>query len=141
MRRGQAIYFANPIFTEYDALAPNWEKRMFLNALDMLLPAPLVRHAGPTTMQVTINEQAAENRWVVHMLHYIPERRSQHIDIIEDVIPLYRVKVALRAPRPVRGIACVPQMEGLAFESNGGYVEFVVPKIEGHQMVAVGFLE
>ncbi len=141
VKHGRVIYFTNPIFTEYDALAPRWEKRMFLNALDMLLPEPLVRHTGPTTMQVTVNEQADKNRWVVHMLHYIPERRSQYIDIIEDVIPLYDVRVAIRAPRPVQSVTCVPQMEELEFESGHGYVEFVVPRIEGHQMVTVGFLE
>jgi hypothetical protein len=141
VKHGRVIYFANPIFTEYHALAPRWEKRMFLNALDMLLPEPLVRHTGPTTMQVTVNEQADENRWVVHVLHYIPERRSQYIDIIEDVIPLYDVRVAIRAPRLVQSVTCVPQMEELEFESGHGYVEFVVPRIEGHQMVTVGFLE
>jgi len=57
------------------------------------------------------------------------------------VIPLYGVRVAIRAPRPVRSVTCVPQMEELEFESGHGYVEFVVPRIEGHQMVTVGFLE
>ncbi len=92
-------------------------------------------------MQVTVSEQAARNRWIVHLLHYIPERRSQYIDIIEDIIPLYDVRVALHAPKPVRRVACVPQGVTLAFQQEQGYVEFVVPKIEGHQMVAVSFPE
>ena len=68
----------------YDAVAPRWEKQMVLNALALLLPEPLARHNGPSTLQVAVNEQAAEKCWVVHLLHYIPERRSQTIDIVED---------------------------------------------------------
>jgi hypothetical protein len=139
VRNGRAIYFANPIFTEYNAVAPRWDKQMFLNALDLLAPEPLVRHDGPTTMQVTVNEQAAENRWVVHLLHYIPERRSQHIDIIEDVIPLYDVKVSVRVPQHVEAVTCVPEREALAFERKGDRVEFVLPELVGHQMIALDF--
>jgi hypothetical protein len=51
IKKGPAIYFANPIFSEYNAVAPRWEKQLFLNALDLLLPDPLVRHDGPTTLQ------------------------------------------------------------------------------------------
>ena len=106
IRNGRAIYFANPIFSEYNAVAPRWEKQLFLNALELLLPDPLVRHNGPTTLQVTVNDQSDENRWIVHLLHYIPERRSQEIDIIEDVIPLYNLRVNRIAM--VKSVMCVP---------------------------------
>jgi len=137
VKNGQAIYFANPIFTEYNGVAPRWEKQMFLNALALLLPEPLVRHAGPTTLQVTVNEQAADKRWVVHLLHYIPERRSQFIDIIEDVIPLDDVQVSVKVPGAVTGVACVPEAVPLAYRQTGDRVEFVLPKLVGHQMVVL----
>jgi hypothetical protein len=140
VRKGRVIYFANPIFTEYSNIAPRWQKQLFLNAVEMLLPMPLVRHAGPTTLRITVNEQPEEDRWIVHLLHYIPERRSQLIDIIEDVIPLYDVPVALRVDRPVKYIHCVPQHCILPFRQNGSpVVTFVVPEISGHMMLEVGF--
>ena len=137
VRNGQVIYFTNPIFTAYNQVAPRWHKQMFVNALDLLLPGPLVRHDGPTTMQVTVNEQADENRWVVHLLHYIPERRSQHIDIIEDVLPLYGVRLSVKVPQGVQSVECVPQREALAFEHKNDRVEFVLPELVGHQMVVL----
>ena len=139
VKNGRAIYFANPIFSEYNGVAPRWDKQMFLNALDLLLPEPLVRHDGPTTLQVAVNGQADENHWVVHLLHYIPERRSQSIDIIEDVIPLYNVEVSVKVPRKVRAVTRVPEQEALAYEQKGGRVEFVLPELVGHQMVALDF--
>jgi hypothetical protein len=136
IKKGQAIYFANPIFTEYNAVAPRWEKQLFLNALDLLLPDPLVRHDGPTTLQVTVNEQSVDNRWVVHLLHYIPERRSQEIDIIEDVIPLNNVKISIKLPK-IKAVMGVPEQEILPYEQKNGRVEFVLPKLVGHQMIAL----
>lgn len=76
---------------------------------------------------------------MVHLLHYVPERRSQEIDIIEDVIPLYNLQVSVRVSEQVRSVACVPEQEPLGFEQNGGRVQFVVPRIEGHQMIAISF--
>jgi hypothetical protein len=131
-----------------------------LNALALLLPEPLVRHDGPSTLQVMVNEQAAQKRWVVHLLHYIPERRSQEIDIIEDIVPLYNLHLSVKVPQPVREVACVPRSgpNGLRSGPNGpeqsalacqwmacgptqrdGRVEFVVPTLVGHQMVALSF--
>ena len=121
-------------------MAPRWEKQLFLNALDLLLPDPLVRHNGPTTLLVTVNEQPADHRWVVHLLHYIPERRSQEIDTIEDVIPLYNVKISIKTPK-VEAVKCVPEEELLKYEQRDGRIEFVLPQLVGHQMVALELYE
>lgn len=137
IRNGNAIYFSSPIFTLYQKVAPLWCKRLLLNALDLLLPEPLVRHEGPSTLLVTLNDQPAQQRQILHLLHYIPERRGEFFDVIEDVIPLYGVRVSVRVPDSVKRVAAVPQGEAIPFEMNGGRVEFVVPAINGHQMIEV----
>jgi len=139
VRSGRAIYLAHPVFTQYQRNAPRWCKQLVLNAVDLLMPDPLVRTDAPTSALVSVNEQPAENRWVFHLLHYIPERRSQDLDVIEDVIPLHDVTVSLRTPRPVRTVACVPGGEPLAFADRDGRIEFALGKVVGHQMVAVEF--
>jgi hypothetical protein len=55
------------------------------------------------------------------------------------VIPLYDVRISVKAPQQVTGVTCVPEMEALPFEHDGDRVEFVVPKVVGHQMVAITF--
>lgn len=139
VRRERAIYFAHPIFTQYQSNAPRWCKRLVLNALNMLLPEPLVRVAAPSTMLTALNEQAGENRWALHLLNYIPERRGQDFDVIEDVIPLYNLKTSVRVPRRVRAVTAVPQGVKLAFQQKGERVEFMLPKLEGHQIIALNF--
>jgi hypothetical protein len=139
VRKGRAIYFANPIFTEYNGAASRWVKVMFLNAIELLMGEPLVKHGGPTTLQVSVNEQPAEKRWVVHLLHYIPERRGIFFDVIEDVIPLYNVAVSVRAPKPAVAVRLAPEGTALPFKQANGRLEFVVPQVNGHQMVELAF--
>ncbi|MCX8170881.1 MAG: beta-galactosidase trimerization domain-containing protein [Candidatus Bathyarchaeota archaeon] len=139
IRSGRAIYFIHPIFSQYHKNAPLWCKKLFLNALDMLLPEPLIRAEAPSTALITLNEQTAENRWVLHLLHYIPERRGQDFDIIEDLIPIFNVRVSVRVPKKVEKVMLVPEEAPLDFKVKDNRVEFTIPKVEGHQMVALNF--
>jgi len=133
--KGGCIYFMHPIFTEYADDAPRWCKQLVLNALEMLLPDPRVRHDGPSTVVATLNRQKAEKRLALHLLHYIPERRAQHFDIIEDVIPLHDLTVSVKAPGKVKSVRCVPEDVPLEFATKNGRVEFALPKLEGHQII------
>ncbi len=137
VRRGQVIYFAHPIFTQYRSRAPRWCRTLLLNALALLLPDPLVRVNGPSTLMTALNEQTAEKRQVLHLLHYIPERRGEEFDTIEDVIPLYNLDVSVRADRPVSAVRLAPQGTPLAFNLAAGRVLFTVPELNGHQMVEI----
>lgn len=135
VRTGDVIYFSSPIFTLYDKVAPLWCKRLLLNALDLLLPDPLVRHTGPSTLLAVLNRQPAHNRTVLHLLHYIPERRGTSFDTVEDVIPLYDVELSLRCADPVTSVALRPSGEALPWRVEGERILVRVPKIAGHQMV------
>lgn len=139
IQNDRSIYFMHPIFGQYNQNAPRWVKQMFLNALDILLPQPLIKHNGPSTLRVTINEQEREERSVVHLLHYIPERRSQNIEVIEDVIPLHEIQLSVHIPRKVQEVICVPQGETLEFSERNGRIEFTLPKLNGHQMIALQY--
>ncbi len=138
-RTGNVIYFAHPIFRQYNQNAPRWCKLMLLNALDLLLPDPLLRHQGPSSLVTAINAQDEQNRWIVHLLHYIPERRGLEFDVIEDVIPLHDLAVSLNVPGPVKSIRTAPEGVELKFVAVGGRVNFLLPRLNGHQMVEVSF--
>jgi hypothetical protein len=139
VRNGNVIYFAHPIFTLYHKNAPRWCKLLLLNAIELLMGQPILSHDGPSTVFATVNEQSQENRWIVHLLHYIPERRSQEIDIIEDVIPLYNLEVAVKVPKDVKSVTCVPEMKPMEFELQDGTVRFTLDELHGHQMIEIAF--
>lgn len=132
---GNVIYFAHPIFYGYRRQAVLWYKKLFLAALKRLLPDPMVACGAPSTAQVTFLEQPEQHRNIVHLLHYIPERRGLEFDTIEDVLPLYNVPLAFkRQGRPSR-VYLAPSGQALSYDYEGGYVRLIVPEVLGHQMV------
>jgi hypothetical protein len=110
-------------------------KQLVVNALRLLLPDKLVETNAPTTAHMLLNYQKPYNRYILHILHYIPERRCEEIDIIEDVIPLYNVEVKVKLPSKPERVYCAPKGTQLDFEYTDGYVKVVVPRVEGHEMV------
>ena len=66
------------------------------------------------------------------------ERRGQQFDVIEDVIPVYDITLSVRAPSGVESVTAVPQGEPVPFTMRGDRVEFVAPKVDGHQMFVIG---
>jgi hypothetical protein len=137
VRGAGTAYFAHPVFTQYDTSAPRWCKTLVANALAMLLPQPLVQHDGPSSLRVGLTEQPAENRWVLHLLHYIPERRGRLFDTIEDVIPLHDLSVSVRVPRGVRSVTLAPGGDPIPYEARDGRVEVRLERLDGHALLAI----
>jgi hypothetical protein len=134
-----SLYFAHPIFGLYQTHAPLWVKTLFRNAVARLLPEPLLSIDAPSHTTTAINEQPREQRWLVHLLNYIPVRRAEQYDIIEEVIPVADIGVAVRTPRPVKRVTCVPEGTELDFALNDGRCEFVLPQLGGYQIVELQF--
>mgnify|MGYP003735679087 CR=1 FL=1 len=59
----------------------------------------------PELEAVALNRQAEENRLVLHALHYVPEKRSEQLEIVEDIIPLHEVPVSVRVEGDVASVA------------------------------------
>ena len=108
---------------------------MVLNAIGMLLPKPLLRVQGPSSLVTTVTEQKSGQRNIIHLLHYIPERRGKDFDVIEDVFPVHNLKISLRADHNVKSVRTVPENESLMFNKRDGRIEFELPRLEGHQMI------
>ena len=135
VRNGRCIYFSHPVFTQYHTNAPLWCKKMVLNALAMLLPAPAVEVDGPSALLANLHEQPQQRRQILHLLYYVPERRGTDFDTIEDVVPLHDLAVSVRTEKQVTQIRLVPEEQAIPFEQQGNRVTFIVPRLNGHQMI------
>jgi len=138
---GHAVYFSHPIFSQYHDNAPLWCKKLVAAAVHRLVGDTMVRTNGPSTLLVNVNEQIDEQRYVLHLLHYIPERRGKAFDIIEDVIPLHDVQLDVKLPRHVASARLVPAGDPLDFERQGDRVSLTVPKVDGHAMLELSTAE
>jgi hypothetical protein len=139
VQSGRCIYFSHPIFSQCQTKAPRWCRQLLFSALDRLLPEPLVRVSAPTGLLAMLNSQPDQSRWVLHLMYYVPERRCEQFDIVEDVVPLYDVETSVRTDYPVRSVRCVPDGEELSFTMQGHRVTFAVPEVRGHQMIELTF--
>jgi len=134
-QRGNVIYFAHPVFGQYQDNAPRWVKLLVRDAILRLLPQPLLTHRGPSTITTSVMRQA--QRTVVHLLHYIPERRGQQFDVIEDVIPLYNVDISVRPTQSISHVTLEPAGVAVPTRMVDGRMQMTIPEINGHCMVVL----
>ena len=104
------------------------------NAIDLLLPDRLVRHDGPSTLTVSLLHQEDKQRVCVHLLSYVPVRKSTTIDIIEERTRLYNVTLNLNLPVAARTARLVP--DDVNLEIKDGQV--CVPEVDGYAIVEIG---
>ena len=131
------ILFSHPVFTQYRANAPQWCKLLVKNAIDRLLGNRVVEHDGPSTLTVNLLHQPEQQRYTLHLLSYIPVRKSAEIDIIEERTKVTNVRVQLHLPEKIR--AAVLQPEGRAIQVENGCL--TVPVIDGYQIVSLEYVE
>jgi Hypothetical glycosyl hydrolase 6/Beta-galactosidase trimerisation domain len=135
LKNGRIIHFIHPVFTTYHEMDPVWCKTLVKNAIDMLMPEKIVEHNGPSSLVVTVNQLADKDSYVLHMLHYIPERRGVKFDSIQDVIPLYNIELSIKLAETVSTAVLVPENIELKSEVKDGRLLFSVPELHGHQMI------
>jgi hypothetical protein len=131
------VYFAHPIFASFLRHGARPYRQLVLNSLRRLLPDRLVRTTAPTTAHISLARQEQPARTIVHILHYVPEQRYREIQTIEDVIPLFDVKVSVALQDSPRRVYLAPDGRDLSFTFSRGRVEVTVPKVTGHAMVVL----
>ena len=140
IRNGNVIYFAHPIFKLYRKNAAKWCKLMLKDAVALCLEHKLVSHNGPSTMTTALNHQEQEKRDILHILHYITEKRSEVIFTVEDVIPLYGVEFKIyTGNKNPAAVTLVPEEAAVPFVIDGQYISFRLDKIEGHCMISIQY--
>ncbi|KXU38218.1 alpha-amylase [Cephaloticoccus primus] len=167
----QIAYFAHDLFTAYRRQGQPLYRDFFEAALRHLFGGtlPVETAALPTSGRVNVLEQAAERRYVAHLL-YAPTNvrgtfNGKPIEIIEDLVPLRGVELTLRLPRLPKTVRLVPSRTSLEFaaqaaktpaagnsgRAGGGEagtgdgaggectVRFTVPEFTAHQMVELAY--
>lgn len=126
IRNGNVILFAHPLFEQYRECAPRWVKTLVDNAIRLLLPSRLVSHNGPSTLTVSLLEK--DGKTYAHILSYIPVRKSETIDIIEERTRLHDVTFHLSLPGGFGAARIVPGNVELPVTDGS----VTVPLIDGY---------
>lgn len=128
-------YCAFPLFSDYAENGNRVYRDVIAYLIGKLLPQPSVSaENAPTCMEMTARCQ--QNRFLVHCISYIPERRTRTIDIVDTKLPLYHVKISVRADRTYRKALAVRSGIELSLSGENGYYVANVPVIDGYECVA-----
>jgi hypothetical protein len=133
------LFFTHCIFNQYRETAPYWCRVLIDNAIKQMLPARMVAHDGPLTMTAQVLEQPEEKRYTLHLLTYIPVRKSAKIDIIEDRTKVRDVSVTLRLPKAVTRARLVPEGTALDIGFDGDAATICIPEVDGYGIVELGY--
>ena len=132
---GSVGYISAPVFSAF-ALHGNLPyRRLVEEVLKQLLPQPLARMDGPSGAEITVSRQG--QRTVAHVLYYPAERRAEKLDLIEDIVPLYNLKVAVKLPQAPGKVYLAPESAQLTFTYQDGYVNVTLPELHGHAMIVM----
>ena len=98
---------AYPIFTAFHNHGNIPFKLLVRNILNLLLPEPLLRIDAPSSTEATMTRQ--KGRSIVHILQYAPQRRTQKLDLLEDIVPIFDVPLSVKltkAPAEIEAVIC-----------------------------------
>ena len=152
VHKGGIVYLAHPVFSHYAATGAVAHKAMVLNALDLALGEDKTLASSlPSTARVSLTEQQAEDRHVLHLLYantvnrgsamhlsdegYVRDTRA--VEVVEELMSLHDVEVTLAMPRPVTEITLEPQGVDLPFATVDGRIQFKLDAFTCHQMVVL----
>jgi hypothetical protein len=133
----RVIYCHSPLFGAYREHAVPAYRMLVETLLDRLAPDRLVASPDlPTTAEVYVLRQPAQgDRHVVHIIHAVPQRRGEGIDIVEDLLPLHNVRLGLRTENQIDRVELVPSGVVLEHEPRDGAIWVTVPEVRGHQAI------
>ncbi len=133
VQKGRLILFSHPIFSTYARHSMSFHRDIVLACLARLLPQPMVEIEGPTSLQALLLRQ--RSRHVLHLLHYVPERRGVSLDIIEDPMPVLESLARVRVEASRAYLA--PSGEELDLTQEGGSVQVHIPTFVGYAHVVL----
>jgi Hypothetical glycosyl hydrolase 6 len=149
--KNQIMYLAHPVFIMYRGFGAVAVKEYIVNCIKKLLGNDLSLTTNlPSTARITLNEQASENRSVLHLLSANTVLRggevslsggnlskAGNIEVIEELLPLHNTEVTLRTTKLVKSISLEPQGKELDFEQLDNAIKINIDEFICHQMIVL----
>ena len=136
---GNVAYIGWDIFSGYGMLGHLCFKELFTHIIKKMMGDEITVIASvPDKAVVTYTNQAAENRNILHLLYAHTTVRGRNTEVIEDTVPLYNVKCAIKGEK-CQKVTLVPEGKELDFEYADGRISFTVPEVNIHQMVEIAY--
>ncbi|OGV40247.1 MAG: hypothetical protein A2020_09940 [Lentisphaerae bacterium GWF2_45_14] len=136
-RKGNIVHFSHPLCINYYNHAQVPMKNLLNNIISDLLPAPIVKAENlPSFTRVTVTEQPGKR--MVYIMSYVPEKRGDKIEMIEEPVKLSGIRISLRSDdKKCKSVYIAPDKENLGFTIDGDYLKTDTFSIENGYAVIV----
>lgn len=133
--KGNVAYIGWDIFTGYATYGDYHIKELIDHAVKLLMKDDFtVSTSLPDRGIISLMQK--DDAKIVHLLFAHTTKRGKDTEVIEDIVPLYNVKVTVKCEKPEK-VTLVPQMTEIPFEYKENTLSFTVPKLMLHQMTEI----
>jgi hypothetical protein len=133
-RHGGVVCLAHPLGAMYRAGGARLHRDLFLNALRMVHPSPMLRAPMPSSGRVSLVHQPKRRRYVAHLLYAPPIQRGCVL-VLEDLVPVHGVTVELRVPEKITAAFTALPKKTAKLVRGKGVVSVAGVEVSCHTMV------
>ncbi len=135
-RSGRVGLIAFPVGQSYYRNGYWIYRAAFEHLLGEVLPQRLVRSSAPLSTEITVTQQSAQKRFLVHVINYSPVRKAPpHPEFHEDPVPLTDVTVRLNLPLKVAAARALVAGDKLRVRAGQGGVEVTLARVPISEVV------
>jgi len=139
IKKGNVVYAAHPLASAYHEYGSLYQKRYFMLALEQVFAGGAFRISGLGSMgRATMIRQAEQNRYCLNMVYASPVKRGR-AEVIEDILPVYDIRIQLNVPEKIRRAYLGVTGEELQITEADGLQTVTVPKLECHASVVLEY--
>lgn len=149
---GQIAYFAHPVFSLYRGYGAVAYREIVTRVVQRLLGEQnSITTNLPSTARVSLNRQASEKRFVLHLLFANTISRGgamrlsggtvnaagATIEVIEDLLPLRDISISLRHLPVIAKVTLEPEGRALLYSQENDLIRFTLDEFTCHQMIVL----
>ncbi len=129
------VYIAGEFFTCFHKYSSRVLKKVIDHSIRSLINEKLVETNLPSTSEVTLRKNQT-GQYVLSILNYVPQRRSEGIDIVEDELKLTDIKISLSVPCQGQ-VTDLIRNKRIETKKINGRIEFQIDEINGFVVITI----
>lgn len=138
-KKGNVVYMAHSLPKQYREYGSLFHKKYFVYALNTVYSGGHLKVEGLGSQgRCTMICQPDKSRYCINMIYASPVKRGC-AEIIEDIMPIYNIKVSLKTDKNIKKVYLGLTGEELEYKYDNGMVMFTVPELNCHTSVVVEY--
>jgi len=134
--RGKVFYIAGNLGDTYWNIAVPEIKQLIANAIEWVSgESPIVSVDTLETIEVVLNYQKKENRYLLHLVNYTGEMARP----VNHLLPVKEIKVSLhkRTFPKIKEVTTLKKRQRLSFKEKNDTFEFTIPELANYEVIVI----